>query len=334
MGGIALRAFTSAAVLIAAVGSASADPLAAARSAKAMVDYERALVEVDRALAAGDLSPGATREALLLRAEFLAVLDRSGEAIDTFVEVLAVDPEARIDPGLAPRVRAAFEEAARRKPARLKVSCAVDRAGTLRVSLERGSSARARFVLVERAAAGSARQERDQVTPPSRIVLTAASSVACFAVDERGNRMAAGPDWDHRLEWSPPAAGGESIVGVTDSGAGEPAWPVWRNPWVWGGAALAAGAGGVTFAWLASRDQDRLDRLIDEAGSHQFAEAEEVLDRGRSRVRWSRGFFVAAGVLAAGAVTFAFLPRRRTATSPARAAISLEPQGLWLMGTF
>jgi hypothetical protein len=318
--------------MVAGVGLAAADPLAAARSAKARVDYEQALAEVDRALEAGGLPPTATREALALRAEFLAVLGRSDQAIDAFVELLAVDPQAHIDPGLAPRVRSAFAAAAGRAPTRVAVSCTIDDDGTLSVRLDPGSSKRVRFVRVDRATARSSARSRDQVTPPSRILLTAPTSLACFAVDERGNALLAGPDWDHRIEWSPASAA--APVGGEEPDIDRSARPLWRNPWLWGGAALAAAAGGATFAWLASRDQDRLDRLVDADTTHQYADAEAVLERGRSRVRWSRGLFIASGVLAAGALTFTFWPRRRSDGSGTGATVGLAPSGLWVRAGF
>jgi hypothetical protein len=316
------------------------DRLAAALAAKDRVDYEGALREVDRALQAGDLSVDQTRAALLLRGEILAVLGRRSEAEDDFAELLAAHPTAAIDAGLTPRVRAAFEAAARRASRPAVVSCHVSREGRLRIRLDPGSSRRARLVRVERTMAGSARRSRDLVTPPSEIVLPRASTaIACFAVDEHGNALTAGPDWDRRLEWAPavghtappaprrrpaPLAVTRSVS--TDVSGSR---PLWREPWIWAVAAGLAGGAGVTLGWLAQRDQARLDDIIARSEMHQFQEAETVVERARSRTHWARGLLVGAGVLGAASVTFALVPvrtrpHRRPSTSVAVGPLQLS----------
>jgi hypothetical protein len=302
------------ALALGAPAPASADRLSAARAAKDRVDYDRAHLEVDRAIAAGDMALEETRLALALRGEVLAVLERTGEAEETFAELLAIDPEAKIDPGLAPRVLSAFGAAAGRPRSPVTVSCRIDQ-GQVQVELEAGTSKRARLVRVERAAPG-ARATRDQVEPPAAITLPRSPvEVACFAVDDRGNVLAAGAP----LSWSPPG-GSDPVSGqpLDDRGAR----PMWRNPWLWAGAAVVVAGTGATFNYLARRDQDRLDEIIADSDMYHLAEAEEVLERGRSRTRWARGLYVGAGVLAAAAVTFALLPRRRAAR-PATTTASL-----------
>lgn len=309
------------------------DRLAAARAAKDRVDYTGALREVDRALQAGDLSVDQTRAALLLRGEILAVLGRPSEAEDDFADLLAAHPTAAIGAGLTPRVGAAFEAAARRTSRPVVVSCHVSRDGRLRVRLDAGSSTRARLVRVERTVAGSARRWRDLVTPPSEIVLPRAfTEVACFAVDEHGNALTAGPGWDRRLEWAPavhhaarpgPRPRPAPLALTRSVPADVPgSRPLWRNPWVWAGAAALAGGAGVTFGWLAQRDQARLDDIIAGSEMHEFQEAQAVVERARSRTHWARGLLVGAGILGAASVTFALvpvrsLPLRRPSTSVA-----------------
>jgi hypothetical protein len=314
------------------------DRLAAARAAKDRVDYEDALIEVDRALQAGDLSVDQTRAALLLRGEILAVLGRRTQAEEDFTDLLAAHPAATIDAGLAPRVTAAFEAAARRAPRPVVVSCRVSRDGRLRVRLDPGSSRRARLVRVERTAAGSARTWRDLVTPPTETVLPRTSiEIACFAVDQHGNALAADPDGDRRLAWEPPVAPtaaprsarrptppSVSQSASTDTRASR---PLWRNPWLWAGAAALVGGAGVTFGWLAQDDQDRLDDLIARSEMVQFQEARDLAERARSRTHWARGLLVGAGILGAASITFALIPttpRRRPSASVAVGPLELS----------
>ena len=330
--------------LLAALRPAAADdddggPLARARAAKQRVDYEGALREVEQALEAGNLPVADARQALFLRGEFLAVLGRAREASDAFVELLAVAPDSAMDPSLAPRVVEAFEAARKRAPAPARVSCRASQRGTVTVELEAGSSARARFVRVERRPRGSGQRVHDQVTPPAEVMLPRQPhEVACFAVDERGNALVAGPGWERPITVAPAAATAAaapgSVSGKAEDAGSPPPWS-WRSPWPWAAGALVAGGAGATFHWLAHRDQERLDEIIEMSGEHTFSDAEEVLARGRSRTRWARGLYIGAGALAAVAVTAALLSRRRRA--PQRSAgtrLSVGPAGFVLIGEF
>ena len=325
-------------VLLAAGGPAAADrgdPLGEARAAKDRVDYDGALRAVERALDRGGLSVADTRAALLLRGEILAGVDRAREAADDFAEVLALDPSATIDPELAPRVLAAFAAARRRTRAPLVVGCAIRAdSSALEVRLEAGSSKRVRRVRVERSAPASDKRTTDLVTPPADLVLRAPAEVACFAVDEDGNALAAGPGWERPLAWSPPQApptGGH----LADSSAAPAApRPLWRNPWLWGGAAALASAAGVTFHVLAERDQDRLDQLTDDSAMHEFADVDEVRARGERRTNYARGFYAGAGLLAIAAVTFALLPPSRPSRQDAGLAVTIGPGAIGLQARF
>jgi hypothetical protein len=309
------------------------DPLEAARAAKDRVDYDGALRAVDAVLARGGLSVADTRAALLLRGEILAGVGRDDEATDEFAELLALDPSAAIDRELSPRVLAAFDAAVRRDRAPLVVTCAI-RAETriLEVRLQAGSSARARQVRVERTAHATHKRTTDLVTPPAELVLRASADYACFAVDARGNALAAGPDRDRPLTWSSPMppAGRQPTVSRAPS---RTRWPLWRNPWLWGGAAVAAGAAGATFHVLAARDQDRVDQLTDDSEMHEFADVDRVFARGERRTAYARAFYAGAGLLAIAAVTFALLPPRAPA-SDARLSVAIGPDGIALAGEF
>lgn len=321
--------------MLAAPADAGGDPFAAARAAKQKIDYQAALAEVDRVLEAGDLPLKHSREALALRAEFLAVLGRTPEAVAGYLEILAVDPGYRVDPGLAPRVQEAMAEALAKEPRPIDVSCRIDGSGILHATLAPGASTRARYVRIERQSPGSAVPDRQRVSPPVRIRLTSRTRIACFAVDERGNVLAAGPGWDRAVAWEPQSEQSPQSAVSGGGGASERSTsrPLWRHPWLWGSAALAAGAGGGVFAWLAERDRDHLERLIDSDDEHQYAEAEAALERGRSRVRWSRGLLGVAGLFAAAAITFALLPDPPNDRGTS-ASLSAGPSGLWVTGRF
>ncbi len=339
-----LSAGAIALVLLATLRPAGADdeggPLAGARAAKQRVDYEGALREVERALAAGNLPVADARQALFMRGEFLAVLGRAREASDAFVELLAVAPDSAMDPSLAPRVVEAFEDARKRAPAPARVRCRASRRGTVTVELEAGSSTRARFVRVERRRRGTAERVHDQVTPPAEVMVPRQPhEVACFAVDERGNALVAGPGWERPIAIAPAAGAPAASAATSDAGKPDeadspPPWS-WRSPWPWAAGALVAGSAGATFHWLAHRDQERLDEIIEESGEHTLSEAEEVLDRGQSRTRWARGLYIGAGALAAVAVTAALLPgRRRAPRRSGSTQLSVGPAGFVLIGEF
>lgn len=103
-------------------------------------------------------------------------------------------------------------------------------------------------------------------------------------------------------------------------------WPLWRNPWIWGGVAAVALGVGATFGVAANKDQDRLDRIVRDSSMHDFAEAEAVLERGERRAHFATGFYVGAGALAVAAITFALWPRERARGAPStQVRLSLTP---------
>ena len=305
----------------------AADPLAEARAAQARVDYDGALAAIERALKAGGLARAATREALLLRGEILAALGRGDEATASFVDVLAIDPAATLPEGISPRARAAFDDAKARGPRPVKVTCRL-KDGVLDVVLDAGTSSRARRVQVERRDANTIAAARDQVTPPSaQLIAPATRAIACFAIDDAGNVMAAGPGWDAPLR--PPGARRDvatpgpiptTATTTTRSRAPKTA-PLWRSPWLWGGAAAVTGAGAITLSILVARDQDELDDLTSHSSMYDFTEAETVRSRGERRASWANFLWVATGVFAATAGACALWPYA-------------EPDGVGVAGQF
>jgi hypothetical protein len=105
--------------------------------------------------------------------------------------------------------------------------------------------------------------------------------------------------------------------------------PLWRNPWLWGGAALLTAGIATSYRVYASRDQDRLDELTATSASHEFADVEAVLERGDRRARWSTTFYVGAGALALTTVAFALLPQLAPAPDDTtQARLSVTPNGI------
>lgn len=303
----------------------AADPLAEARAAQARVDYDGALAALDRALGKGGLARGASREALLLRGEILAALGRGDDATASFVDALAIDPAASLPEGISPRARAAFDDAKGRGPKVVRVTCRLEE-GVLNVALDAGTSTRARRVQVERREANTVAVARDQVTPPSaQLVAPATRAIACFAIDDAGNVMASGPGWDAPLrpQGARTTTTAPAVAPISRTTQLRPPQdaPLYRSPWLWGGAAAVTGAGAITLSILVARDQAKLDDLIESSSAHDFSEAETVRSRGERRASWANFLWVATGVFAAAAGACALWPYA-------------EPDGVGVAGQF
>lgn len=117
------------AILVAAVLSQSADPLAEAQRAFDDLQFERALALVPQPEAWPAFSRSQVVRALALRALALASVKRDAEAGLALRQLLAVDSEWQLPEQFGPRVRTLVLEA----------KDAAERAGTLSIAFEAGS---------------------------------------------------------------------------------------------------------------------------------------------------------------------------------------------------
>lgn len=93
-------------------GPAAAGPtLDAAREAKGVLDYERALALAGEALRSGDNERAELVEIYRLAGEVAAGLDRTDEAEMWFKRLLALEPTATLPVGTSPKITGPFERA-------------------------------------------------------------------------------------------------------------------------------------------------------------------------------------------------------------------------------
>jgi hypothetical protein len=90
--------------------AAPADPYDAAREAEGRLDYKQVLFNASKALELPQ-----SHERLVNLYQMLgtacALLGKSGEAVDAFTKLLAVDPERKLPRGTSPKILAPFKEA-------------------------------------------------------------------------------------------------------------------------------------------------------------------------------------------------------------------------------
>jgi hypothetical protein len=266
-----------------ALGSAAAadpqarDPLDEAKALQASLDYERALVIVDREIARGVASETRLVELDLLAGTLAAGLDHPDVAQAHFARVLALAPETRLPDGTSPKITAPFEAArARVVPLHVELAQVGDRV----VATVGSDPAHLVAGLALHLAAEPGAP--DDVTAPSREVAVPLGRRALWAaaIDEHGNHLAELQLRDVSL--APPA----------------PA-PIYARWSTWaiatGGALAVAGA----CAWRFGVAQDQWNDL-ERDGGHDYSELAAVEARGRD---WALAADVGFGLAAAAGVT-------------------------------
>jgi hypothetical protein len=127
--------------LSAEVASAQSGPesLATAESAYSNVDFEQARAAATEAITLGGLSPTELVRAYQLVGVSCSALGDSAAARDAFVQMVSIDPDARLDDTVPPRLRAPFLEARGQvsgRSGRLSAEVQLARAyGALRIAL-------------------------------------------------------------------------------------------------------------------------------------------------------------------------------------------------------
>jgi len=260
---------------------ATRDPLDEARALEATLDYERALVIVDREIARGAARPDRLVELELLAGRLAAGIDHPDVAQAHFARALALAPGTRLPDGTSPKLTAPFDAAKVATPA-----LSIAYVGSNRVDARTIA-----FVVTvgpDPAHVYAGLRAGDVVAHGLAIQLPADAATRPFtldAIDEHGNAIAelavrASPEIPVDRGSSPPASHAH-------------AW------WPW---AIAAG-GALAFAGVASwrfeHAQDEWNQL-EAAGGHGYSELAEVESRGRA---WGIAADVGFGVAAAAAVT-------------------------------
>jgi hypothetical protein len=259
------------------------DPLDEARALESTLDYERALVIVDREIARGAASRARLVELHLLAGKLGAGLDHPDVARAHFARALALAPSTRLPDGSSPKLTDPFEAARAATP-------------PLAITL---SATRTRAV----AAVGADPAQvfwglRVRGHEPTRVVTAPGTAIdippglspaEVDAIDEYGNVLEAAA-----IETPEPAAG----ASVTSRAALAPSTPIVRRWTTWAlatGAALAvAGVGAARF----TAAQDEWNQL-ETAGGHDYSQLAEIESRGRD---WGLVVDIGLGAAAATAI--------------------------------
>jgi hypothetical protein len=272
---------------LAATAHADDDPLAEAMRLEAQLQYEPALVIIERAIVRG----GNDRDRLvtlhLFAGKLAAGLDRTPVAVDHFSRVLAISPQTTFSERTSPKITEPFDTA-RARTAPLQISANVERnaitivAATDPLSLVGGIA----VTIVEGNAERELRERqrrRIELPPGSR-------GIEVRALDAFGN-----------IVWS-------QAITQQHTGDGKPKPVDGVGPWIYPGAfaLLAAGGAGIC-AWQFNVAQKDWTRMKNE-GTHDFTELQAVEQRAK---RWALAANIGFGV-ASAAVVVAIVVKLRT----------------------
>ncbi len=299
--------------LAATTARADDDPLDEARRLEASLDYNAALIIVDRTIAQG----GATRDQLvtlhMFAGKLAAGLDRTEVAEDHFARVLALAPTATFPEGTSPKITGPFD-AARARSVPLRVTTAIERGAVsiipaadplglvvgIAVKLDTGNELREPHAL--------------RVSVPGN-----AHAIEISALDAYGNRV-----WAELVTaTSPPIDATTTTLRPLVA-----RWPFWTAT-----SAIALVGAGVC-AWRFDVAQNEWDR--GKANGLPFTELQSIEDRGR---RWGLAANIGFGVAAASAVVAIVTAARgstttRESTTTAFVTAQHDSIGLAIIGGF
>lgn len=251
------------------------DPLDEARELEATLDYERALVIVDREIAKGTAQTGRLIELHLLAGRLAAGIDRADVARAHFARVLELAPDTRLPDGTSPKLTAPFD-AARAQSTPLRV--AIRRVGDVVTVDASGDAAHlvsgVRLHAPDKPDIVSGNRTSMRI-PPDRI------ATAADAIDEYGNVVASAV---LPVDIAPVRAEPRTPIAAR--------WTTWAI--ATGGALVIAG----TCAWRFESAQDQWNQL-ERAGGHDYSELAAIQSRGRD---WAIAADVGFGVAAAAGI--------------------------------
>lgn len=315
---VLLLAFSATAV------RADDDPLAEAMRLEATLDYNAALVIVEREIARGAADHDRLVTLHLFAGKLAAGLERPAVAEDHFARVLALAPTTTFAPGTSPKITGPFD-AARGHTVPLRVAAVVEH-GAVVVKPESdplGLVAGVAVTIVENAGGTARGREREiRAMQSRRIELPAgARATTVSALDAFGNRV-----------WSQPIAAEGPAQGTPIDEANGSArrlrplvarWPFWAS-----GTAIALAAGGVC-AWRFDTAQSEWKQLKNGLDAPEYAELQAIERRGR---RWALAANISFGVAAASTIV-AIITAARGSYAPVVTANG-EAVGLAIAGAF
>lgn len=311
-----LRGLAALAVVAVIAGPARADDLASARAAVDASDYFAARGAIDKALDDGKASPDDLADIYRMKGIVEAALGNSAAATTAFGKWLALNPKAVLPQGTSPKITrpfaAAEDQAKGRDPITVATRTASDPPSiTITIASDPFmmiAKARVTFRVdggAEQTAEAAGQKQMTIELPKGRRI-----DLRVQALDEHGNRVA--------------EIGTTDVPIVLVGNQPEPAVrrinhlripavhprPLYLRWWLWGGAAVALGAG-ATYFGLAARDEtDQLAKLNANSFDHRFTEASDVAsDARRDAMIFNIGIGVAGAVAIGAAILYITEPR-------------------------
>jgi hypothetical protein len=285
------------------------DPLAEAIRLEASLDYDAALVIVEREIAGG----GNDRDRLvtlhMFAGKLAAGLDRVDKADYHFARVVALSPTTTFAEGTSPKITEPFD-AARARTAPLRVTTSIE-GNAVVIAASPDPNRIVAGIIVELADGGHAKK-RDAL----RVELPAnATPTRVIALDAYGNHV-----WTEQL----------GTIARRDD-VREPElrplyarWPFWAT-----GTVVALAAGGVC-AWRMDKAQSEFDRL--KLTGVELAVLQDVEARGD---RWALAANISFGVAAASTVIAIITAARGSHTTTiVTARADADSVGLAIAGQF
>jgi hypothetical protein len=284
-------------------GATSGDMLADAQRLEAGLEYEKALVVADRAIAAGGADRARLVELELLAGRVAAGLDKPDIAREHFARALAIDPTVALPAGTSPKLTEPFDAARA-----ANVPLAVTVVATGRVVRATITADRLALVAAMRVHVVDRTGPRDDITRVTTGTSEAriaddASAPSADILDEHGNVLAT-------AQLGVAAAPVPVVVHATPIYA---RWPTWAVT-----GAVALGAAGIC-AWQFGAAQDDWNRLA--AAGGDYSELTAIESRGHA---WGIAADVGFGAAAAAGIVAVVLYIRGDAPPT---SVALAPNG-------
>ena len=314
--------------VLALVGSAHADSLGDARKAVDNSDYLAARGLVEKALDDGTASPSDLADIYRIKGIVEAALGNTAAATTAFGKWLALDPKAELPPGTSPKITrpfaAAQKQAEHREPIHVKTETASDPPSVTLVVTSDPFMMIAKARVYVRADGGKEHKLEGAGEKKISIELPKGKrlDLRVQALDEHGNRVAELGTTDVPIvittNEEPVVAHAPPLPPKPKAKAPVAPAPVHARPlylkwWMWGGAAVLAGAGGAYFGMQARDESDALAKLNADSANHTFDEARAVQDRADRDVTLFNVGMGVAGAFAIGA-TILYLTEPRAET--------------------
>jgi len=359
-----LAAASMLATLAAAAAPAPAQPDPAElidRAQREMIelDFERAIELLEAAEATGRNR----RDQLLViyrsLGESQASLGHRDAAESEFRRLLALAPEAELEPGSSPKIASPFGAARSFMSARPALAATCDQVGrsavVIVVSDPLDLVAAARPTRADGSALAGGKRATGRPHIRLDIPADAPAAIACAVLDRHGNELLRAPvrkpvdkrpatgdgrgptsqrggrDSNEVLppsdDWT--AGDGRRTTGKVGSAVDSPvelgehggSAPLYARWWTWGTGALVAATAGTYFALRVQSDADEWRALKRQSTQHTYREAADVEERGRRHALYSN---IAFGATAALATVSVVVLVRETKRSPERHAVGLR----------